>query len=223
MTSLPSPSRRLKPERHEMPTIAWLVLGAGAWLAAVGAICALLSVAKRADAQLPPPARAIADIAAVCPQPSGLSGPLGPRPSAASSPYASREPRPARPVIASVASGAATPLYVLHRGARVIGSLEWRARSREAPGWYLRRGARPARRLELDIALDGFADRSPSNRQAWQQCAHAAATLSTPLALDAADRALRGGLPAPPPGPLEPGAFQVHVTGLDLVTVALSC
>src|SRR3954451_6352361 len=119
-----------------MPTIAWLMLGAGAWLAAVGAICALLTVAKRADAHLQPPARAIADptdIAAAGPRPSGLAGPIGRRASAT----AVADPPPARPVIASASSAAAltaiaarsahdttphTPNYVLHRGARAIGS-----------------------------------------------------------------------------------------------------
>src|SRR3954471_15731363 len=35
---------------REMPTIVWLTAGAGVWLAAVGAPCALLTVAKCADA-----------------------------------------------------------------------------------------------------------------------------------------------------------------------------
>src|SRR3954453_23784392 len=33
-----------------MPTIVWLTAGAGVWLAALSATCALLTVAKRADA-----------------------------------------------------------------------------------------------------------------------------------------------------------------------------
>src|SRR3954470_24975141 len=33
-----------------MPTIVWVMAGAGVWLAAVSATCALLTVAKRADA-----------------------------------------------------------------------------------------------------------------------------------------------------------------------------
>src|SRR4051794_37587191 len=92
-----------------MPTSVWLVLGAGAWLAAVAATCALLTAAKRADACLRPPARAgpnRAELAAVDWRVHELSALLEPRVSAIV--VAVREPRPAGPVIAIAASGTAT-------------------------------------------------------------------------------------------------------------------
>src|SRR4051794_41896441 len=96
------------------------------------------------------------------------------------------------------------------------------ARTREKPGWYLARGIRPARRLPIDIRLDELADPSLPDRQNWEQRTQAAA-LSTPLALDAADRALLGSRPPAPRGGFEPGAYELQVTGLNAVTAALSC
>jgi hypothetical protein len=61
-----------------------------------------------------------------------------------------------------------------------------------------------------------------SDRERWQERADAAAALSTPFALDAADRALRGGLHDAPSGPLEAGAYELHVTGLDHATLAIA-
>jgi hypothetical protein len=113
--------------------------------------------------------------------------------------------------------------YELRRGGRVIGSLQWRARPRDATGWYLRRGAGPALRLAVDVGVDGLADDAISDHDSWQERADSAAALSTPLALDAADRALRGGLPPPPSRPLEPGAYELHVIDLDPATLAIVC
>src|SRR4051812_46062536 len=113
--------------------------------------------------------------------------------------------------------------YVLHRGGRAIARLEWRASARQPAGWYLRRAGQPARRLAVDAALDALADDAPSDPQSWRERARLAATLSTPLALDAADRALRGGLPPAPSRPLEPGVYELHVTGLDPTTLAICC
>jgi hypothetical protein len=113
--------------------------------------------------------------------------------------------------------------YELRRGGRVIGYLQWQARSRAATGWYLRRGAGPARLLAVDAGLDGLARDALSDHDSWQERADSAAALSTPLALDAADRALRGGLASPPSRPLESGAYELHVTGLDPATLAIVC
>src|SRR3954468_15622705 len=113
--------------------------------------------------------------------------------------------------------------YELYRGGRVIGRLEWRAFPRAATGWYLRAGARPARRLVVDAGVDELARDVQSDRDRWQERADAAATLSTPLALDAADRALRGGLQHARSGPLKAGAYELHVTGLDPGTLAIAC
>ena len=113
--------------------------------------------------------------------------------------------------------------YELRRGGRVIGYLEWQAGSRAATGWYLRRGVRPARRLAVDAGIDRLARDVTSDPDSWQERADSAAALSTPLALDAADRALRGGLPPLPSRPLEPGAYELHVTDLDPATLAIAC
>src|SRR3954447_12084641 len=83
------------------------------------------------------------------------------------------------------------PSYVLYRGGRAVARLEWRARFGAAAGWYLRRGARPARRLSVDVGLDALANEAHGDSGDWQDRALAAAALSTPFALDAADRALR--------------------------------
>jgi hypothetical protein len=112
--------------------------------------------------------------------------------------------------------------YVLYRGGRAVARLEWRARSRASAGWYLRAGARSARRLPLDVGLDALADDAHADSHSWQERAELAAALSTPLALDAADRALRGGLPAAPARPLEPGAYELHINGLDAAVLALA-
>src|SRR4051794_10302044 len=87
--------------------------------------------------------------------------------------------------------------YELHRGGRLIGYLEWHAAPRAATGWYLRRGTGPARRLVVDAGVDELARDALSNDHGWQERADLTAVLSTPLALDAADRALRAGLPPP--------------------------
>src|SRR3954453_3866972 len=113
--------------------------------------------------------------------------------------------------------------YELRRGGRLIGSLEWHATSRAATGWYLRRGAGPARRLVVDAGVDELARDALSDDDGWQERAELAQTLSTPLALDAADRALRGGLPPSPSRPLAPGAYELHVSGLDPATLAVAC
>src|SRR3954454_13911424 len=115
------------------------------------------------------------------------------------------------------------PGYVLYRGGRAVARLEWRARSRTSAGWYLHRGARPARRLQVDVALDALAHDAHADSHSWHEHADLAAALSTPLALDAADRALRGGLPAAPARPLEPGVYELHVIGQDAATLALAC
>src|SRR3954466_166336 len=89
----------------------------------------------------------------------------------------------------------ALPGYTLYRGGRAVARLEWRARSRASAGWYLRRGACRERRLQLDVGLAALANDAHADSDSWHERAQLAAALSTPLALDAADRALRGGLP----------------------------
>jgi hypothetical protein len=101
-----------------------------------------------------------------------------------------------------------------------VARLQWRAHPRDAVGWYLQRRGRPARRLEIDAGIDALARDTLSDPGSWEASADAVAWLSTALALDAADRALRGGLPAPPSRPLEPGPYERHVTGIDPAMLA---
>src|SRR4051812_30638473 len=108
----------------------------------------------------------------------------------------------------------------LQRGGRVVARLQWRSRPRDAVGWYLQRRGRPARRLDIDAGIDALARDSLSDPGSWDARADAVAWLSTALALDAADRALRGGLAAPPSRPLEPGRYELHVSGLDPAMLA---
>src|SRR3954464_15952528 len=108
----------------------------------------------------------------------------------------------------------------LQRGGRVVARLQWRSRPRNTLGWYLQRRGRPARRLEIDAGIDALARDTVSDSGSWQARADAVAWLSTALALDAADRALRGGLSAPPARPLAPGPYELHVTGLDPAMLA---
>src|SRR4051812_49149604 len=111
-------------------------------------------------------------------------------------------------------------LVELQRGGRVVARLQWRSHPRDAVGWYLQRRGRPARRLDIDAGIDALAHDTLSGPDSWDARADAAAWLSTALALDAADRALRGGLSAPPSRPLEPGPYELHVTGLDPAMLA---
>jgi hypothetical protein len=107
--------------------------------------------------------------------------------------------------------------FELQRGGRVVARLRWRMRPRNALGWYLERRARPPRRLEVDAAIDALARDTRMDRESWDERADALAFLSTALALDAADRALRGGLAAASARPLESGRYELHITGLDPV------
>src|SRR4051794_34141959 len=108
----------------------------------------------------------------------------------------------------------------LQRGGRVVARLQWRTQPRTAVGWYLERPRRPARRLDVDSGIDALAQDAVSDPDTWNARADAVALLSTALALDAADRALRGGLAPPPSRPLESGRYELHVTGLDAATSA---
>src|SRR3954463_3038867 len=111
-------------------------------------------------------------------------------------------------------------LVELRRGGRVVARLQWGSPPRDAGGWYLQRRGRPARRLDIDFGIDGLARDTVSDPGSWDARADAVAWLSTALALDAADRALRGGLAAPPSRPLQPGRYELHVSGLDPAMLA---
>src|SRR3954454_20426669 len=186
-----------------MPTIVWLIAGAGVWLAAAGAICMVLTVAKRADAAadgdwdasrarrreraghdpaslLGPPISAIT---------VGAREPGRTRPISASAP-GGPGPRPRRPPPGSTEADrpGSGHSYALHlRDARVA-QLRWRA---DPAGWYLRERRGGWRRLAVDPELDAGAGLT-ARRHARPQTAELVAWLSTALALDAAADVLHG-------------------------------
>ena len=82
-------------------------------------------------------------------------------------------------------------IYDLFATGRVVARLEWRAKPRRDAGWYLVRGGR-AERLRVDSAIDELADDERSPQAGWELNAELAALLSTPVALDAAERRLHG-------------------------------
>jgi len=75
----------------------------------------------------------------------------------------------------------------------------------------------------VDTAVDSLACDAISDYESWQERADSVAALSTPFALDAADRALRGNLPRPPSRPLEPGDYELHISGGNSATLAIAC
>src|SRR3954447_9822057 len=220
---------------REMPTIGWLLVGVGVWLAGVGATCALLTATKRADAgaaagrharelrgpRLPSndaPGRAEPRLGALA------VGVRAPALAAAMRAIAPRGPGARRlrspPGRVDGAQPTCAHSYALHVRGAMVGRLRWRIGPGGAAGWYMspRRGS--WRRLAVDPDLDatvGFAARRPGGEQA----ADLAASLSTALALDAAADLLRGP-PASPPRPLPRGGYEVHATGLafDVVPIA---
>src|SRR4051812_20689928 len=166
-----------------MATGAWLLLGTGAWLAAVCATCALLTAAKRADACLAPPARAIVDaatLAEVGRRVGELAGRLGPRASAIV--VAVRESRPAGPVVAIAAGGTAAALlgrmlapddHVSARAA-LSGLRETRGHTTALP---LERGERTLGAVELTIAPE----HAPLTTRDLQHLARAGDAISAAL------------------------------------------
>lgn len=218
-----------------MPTIIWLITGAGAWLAAVGATCALLTVTKRADADADagrdargPRNRGLPkNDAAGLAQPRISAIAVGVREPGLATPMSAIAPggpdrrRPRRPPQSlDVDPSTCGNTYTLYVRADIVARLRWRTGPRGAAGWYLcqRRGG--WRRLSVDPNLDaavGLAARRPG----YQQAAELAASLSTALALDTATNLLRGP-PATPPRPLRRGGYEVHAAGLafELVPIA---
>jgi hypothetical protein len=113
--------------------------------------------------------------------------------------------------------------YALDRGGRAVARLEWRGAPGASVGWYLRRRARPARRLPVELELDASVDDPRVDGPSWLELTQAAAALSLPLAIDAADRALRRGLPRERSHPLAPGVYELHVAGVDCALLSLAC
>jgi hypothetical protein len=89
-------------------------------------------------------------------------------------PEPSGEPRPHR--------------YDLFDDGQPIARLEWRAHPRRQTGWYFTPRTGPPLRLDVDPSIDELAADTRSADHDWQLNAELAAILSTPLALDAAER-----------------------------------
>src|SRR4051794_27634677 len=148
-----------------MPTIVWLTAGAGVWLAAVNATCALLTVAQRAGAAAAgahargPDCRALPARDA-----AGLVGPPGAvlggvrepalagrmRVIASDGSDRRRRRRRAGRVELDRSSSAHSCSYALHVRDAMVARLCWRADPGEPAGWYVwqRRGG--WRRLAVD-------------------------------------------------------------------------
>src|SRR4051794_27021694 len=161
-----------------MPTLVWLLAAVGAWLAAVCAICMLLTVAKRADARLHTPPRLRAELGAgglALTDASGLS-----RPRIGAIEFGVREPPLAAPTTAIAAGGQADPPpwprrcagldpasahhdYRLYAREAPVAQLQWRVGPGHAAGWYLWQRREGWRRLAVDPALDADVD-APSTR-----------------------------------------------------------
>jgi hypothetical protein len=115
--------------------------------------------------------------------------------------------------------------FVVHRDARRVGRLEWRATLRETVGWYLRRDGEPPILLDVDASIAELARDQASERHEWELSAELAAILSTPMALDAADRALYQ-RPLRQTGRFRrvraEAHFELYVSGVDAVVLSLA-
>jgi hypothetical protein len=100
--------------------------------------------------------------------------------------------------------------------------LEWRTFPRVQAGWYLVR-ASEEERLPVDVAIDELARDERSSPHDWELHAQLAALLSTPLALDVAERKLHG-RPERSAGRfrrrLVGGRLEIYVVDIDTQTLA---
>jgi len=218
-----------------MPTVMWLLTAVGSWLAAVVAICAVMTAAKRADERYDTPPSLFAEPAAGNPPVNDSSGP----PARISAEVASTQRPPLAARLTTSAAGgeadappwppslraefdrsSAPPAYRLYVRDAPVALLQWRADPGTAPGWHLSQRAESSHRLAVDPALDADVDPAPA-RPGSREAADLAACLSTALALDAAAIVLRGP-PTPPSRPLRTGHYELHASRLpaDIVPIA---
>ena len=215
--------------------IVWLLSAAAVWLAAVVAVCLLLTAVKRADAQLDS-ARALR----MDPASGGLpvndaSGVLGPRIGAIAA--GEREPRLAAEPIAVAAGRQADPplwpplrrdvdrssppqAYALYVHEEPVAQLHWGVGPGRPAGWYLWQRGGGWQRLAVDPELDaGFDGARPDHGS--RETGELAATVSVALALDAAANLLNG-RPTPAARPLRGGLYEIHACGLAADVVPLA-
>lgn len=80
--------------------------------------------------------------------------------------------------------------FALFQSGRRVGRLEWRTDPRTEAGWYLVLAHGAPERLSVDAAIDELASDTTTAAEQWALNAEVAAILSTPLALDTAERQL---------------------------------
>src|SRR4051812_24943593 len=120
----------------EMPTIVWLIAGAGVWLAAVGATCALLTMTKGAPRRGGPP-----DVAGLVEPRSGaividLREPRLARPTSAIAPAGPDRRRLRRPPGSVDGDQSSSPnTYALHVRGDIVARLRWRTGRCRPAGW----------------------------------------------------------------------------------------
>jgi hypothetical protein len=113
--------------------------------------------------------------------------------------------------------------YVLFDEGRRIGRLEWWLRPRRDVGWYLMLEGTPARKLEVDPAVDELSRDTTSADHDWFLYAELGAILSTALALDTAEAVLH---PRPQAqrrrfrSRLEAGHYEIHVADVEPMILA---
>src|SRR3954447_18764205 len=141
----------------EMPTIVWLIAGAGVWLAAVGATCALLRMSKEGPRRggLPD-----SDGAGLVEPPIGaividVREPRLASWTSAIAPGGRDRRRLRRPPASVELDHSSSPnSYALHvRGDRVA-RLRWRSGGSRPAGWYLSQRRGGWQRLAIDAELD---------------------------------------------------------------------
>jgi hypothetical protein len=113
--------------------------------------------------------------------------------------------------------------YDLFEGGRRIGRLEWRSERRDVTAWYLILAGASPERLSVDATIDELAADTRTPPEQWTLNAELTALLSTPLALDAAERRLHH-RPERPTGRFRrlrsAARLEIYVRSLDTETLS---
>ena len=113
--------------------------------------------------------------------------------------------------------------YDLFEEGRRIGRLEWWLRPRRDVGWYLMLEGAPARKLEVDPAVDDLSRDTTSADHDWFLYAELGAILSTTLALDAAEAVLHPRSQTQRRrfrSRLDAGHYEIHVADIEPLILA---